>query len=32
VEVRIEGHDSRGNGIMTNIQYLKENIDRLLTF
>ena len=28
----ITGKDSRGNGIMTNISYLRDNLDRLLTF
>ncbi|MEW6426705.1 MAG: biotin carboxylase N-terminal domain-containing protein [Thermodesulfobacteriota bacterium] len=30
--VVIEGHDSGGRPIMTNLPYLKNNIDRLLTF
>jgi len=30
--VRIEGRDARGGPIVTNLDYLKNNIDRLLTF
>lgn len=31
-EVSIEGETSSGEAMMTNLEYLKENIDRLLTF
>jgi acetyl/propionyl-CoA carboxylase alpha subunit len=31
-EVSIEGEDSSGNPIITNLQYLNENLGRLLTF
>jgi acetyl/propionyl-CoA carboxylase alpha subunit len=29
---RIEGVDSSGGGILTNLDYLRQNLDRLLTF
>ncbi len=31
-KVRIKGKDSQGNKIITNLEYLKDNLDRLLTF
>ncbi len=31
-ETRIEGTDSSGGGIITNLDYLRDNLDRLLTF
>ena len=31
-ETRIEGTDSTGGGIVTNLDYLRDNLDRLLTF
>ena len=31
-KVRIKGKDSQGNKIITNLEYLKNNLDRLLTF
>ena len=31
-ETVIRGKDSKGNPIVTNLEYLKENLDRLLTF
>ena len=31
-EVRIKGKDSQGDAITTNLDYLKHNLDRLLTF
>ncbi len=31
-KVRIKGKDSQGNKIITNLDYLKNNLDRLLTF
>lgn len=31
-EVRIKGKDSQGKGIITNLDYLKHNLSRLLTF
>ncbi len=31
-KVRIRGKDSQGNKIITNLEYLKNNLDRLLTF
>ncbi len=31
-QARIEGTDSSGDGIITNLEYLRDNLDRLLTF
>ncbi|HEB50915.1 MAG TPA: acetyl-CoA carboxylase biotin carboxylase subunit [Desulfobulbus sp.] len=31
-QARIEGTDSAGGGIITNLDYLRDNLDRLLTF
>jgi biotin carboxylase len=31
-KVSIKGKDSHGNKIITNLDYLKNNLDRLLTF
>ncbi len=31
-QARIEGTDSAGGGIITNLEYLRDNLDRLLTF
>jgi hypothetical protein len=31
-EVVIRGQDSHGGPIVTNLEYLKNNLDRLLTF
>ncbi len=31
-KIRIKGKDSQGNKIITNLEYLKNNLDRLLTF
>jgi biotin carboxylase len=31
-EIIINGQDSHGNPIITNLEYLKNNLDRLLTF
>ena len=31
-KIRIKGKDSQGNKIVTNLEYLKNNLDRLLTF